>query len=96
MSMHFSLQIAAADMIVSMLQLLLLTAVTQADVALRHITLTTDNLHNILCVCVCVCVWNVAQRHFAQGKRDISKFNLKLNVNHVAEANGTECVDKLA
>jgi len=53
---------AAADMIISMLQLLLLTAVTQALVALTHNTLTTDKLHTVLCV------WTVAHRHFAPGR----------------------------
>jgi len=58
--MHFSLQTTVADMIFSML--LLLTEVTQARLALTDITLTTDQLHTVLCV------WNVAQRHFASGK----------------------------
>jgi len=40
---------AVADMAVSML-LLLLTAVTQAAVALTDSTLTTDQLHTVLCV----------------------------------------------
>jgi len=50
MLMQFSLQITAADMTLSMLQLLLLTAVTQAIVALTPNTLTTDQLHTVLCV----------------------------------------------
>ena len=53
---------AAGDMIISMVQLLLLTAVTQALVALTHNTLTTDQLHTVLCV------WTVAHRHFAPGR----------------------------
>jgi len=60
MPIHFSLQMAVADMFVSML--LLLTAVTQAAIALRDITLTTDQLHTVLCL------WTVAQRHFTPGK----------------------------
>ena len=42
--------------------MLLLTAVTQAYVALTHSTLTTDQLHTVLCV------WTVAHRHFAPGR----------------------------
>ena len=62
--MNFFLQIVAADMSVSMLQLkLLLIAVTQAAVALTDITLTTDQLHTLLCV------WSVAHRHFAPARR---------------------------
>jgi len=49
-------------MAVSMLLVLLLTAVTQAVLALRDITLTTDQLHTVLCV------WTVAHRHFAPGR----------------------------
>jgi hypothetical protein len=60
--MHFSLRVAGADMAVKMLLLLLLTAVTQAAVALTHSTLTTDQLHTVLCV------WTVAHRHFAPGR----------------------------
>ena len=41
---------------------LLLTAVTQEAVALTDSTLTTDQLHTVLCV------WNVANRHFAPGR----------------------------
>jgi len=59
MPMHFSLQTAVADMLVSML--LLLTAVIRAALALTDSTLTTDQLHTVLCV------WTVAQRHFARG-----------------------------
>jgi len=47
-------------MAVSML--LLLTAVTQAAVALTGSTLTTDQLHTVLCV------WTVAQRYLAPGR----------------------------
>jgi len=50
MPMHFSLQMSGANKAVSML--LLLTAVTQAAVALTHSTLTTDQLHTVLRVCV--------------------------------------------
>ena len=61
--MHFSLQMAGADASVSMLLLLLLSAVTQAAaVALTVSTLTTDQLHTVLCV------WTVAYRHFAPGR----------------------------
>ena len=63
MTMHFFLQLAGADVTVSMLLLLLLlTAVTQAALALTHSTLTTDQLHTVLCV------WTVAHRHFAPGR----------------------------
>ena len=50
--MQFYLQMARADMAVSMLQLLLLllTVVTQAAVALTDSTLTTDLLQ-MSCVC---------------------------------------------
>ena len=48
-------------MAVSML-LLLLTAVTEAAVPLTDRTLTTDQLHTVLCV------WTVAQRNFAPGR----------------------------
>jgi len=58
--MHFSLLMAGANMAVSML--LLLTAVTQAAVALTDSTLTTDQLHTVLCV------WTVAHRYFATGR----------------------------
>ena len=47
-------------MAVSML--LLLTAVTQAAKALTDSTLTTDQLHTILCV------WTVAHKHFTPGR----------------------------
>ena len=61
--MLLSLQMTAADMTFSMLQLmLLLTAVTQADVASTDSTLTTDQLHTVLCV------WTIAHRHFAPGR----------------------------
>jgi len=60
MQKHLSLQMAAADLAVSML--LLLTAFIQVVLALRDITLTTDQLHTVLCV------WNVAHRHFAPGR----------------------------
>jgi len=42
--------------------LMLLTAVTLADVVLTDSTLTTDQLHTVLCV------WTVANRHFAPGR----------------------------
>jgi len=57
-----SLQITAADMTLSMLHLLLLTAVTQAAIALTSNTLTTDQLHTVLCM------WTVAHKHFAPAK----------------------------
>jgi len=61
--MQFSLQMAGADISVSMLLLMLLTVVTQAAaVALTDSTLTTDQLHTVLCV------WTVANRHFAPGR----------------------------
>jgi len=60
--MHFSLQMAAADMSVTMLYMLLLTAVTQAAVPLTDSTLPTVQLHTVLCV------WTVARRHFAPGR----------------------------
>jgi len=62
MPMNFSLQMTADNMFVSMMQLLMLTVVTQADVALTDSTLTTDQLHTVRCV------WNIAHRHFALGK----------------------------
>jgi hypothetical protein len=59
--MHFSLQMAGACMLVSML--LLLVAVTQTvSVAIKINTLTTDQLHTVLCV------WSIAHRHFAPGR----------------------------
>ena len=58
--MHFCLQMVGADKVLSML--LLLTAVTQAAVALTESTLTTDQMHTVLCV------WTVAHRHFAPGR----------------------------
>ena len=57
--MYFSLQVTANEMTVSMLQLLLLTAVTQDVVALTQNTPTTDHLHKVLRL------WTVAHRHFA-------------------------------
>ena len=60
--MQFSLQMVRTDMAVSMLLLFLLTAVTQAALVLTHSTLTTDQLHTVLCV------WTVAHRHFAPGR----------------------------
>ncbi len=64
MPMHFYLQMEGTDMAVSMLLLLLLllTAVTQAVVAVTDSTLTTDQLHTVLCV------GTVAHRHFAPGR----------------------------
>ena len=59
--MKFSLQMAAANTYVRIL-LLLLTAITQAAVALTVSTLTTDQLHTVLCV------WTVVHRHFAPGR----------------------------
>jgi hypothetical protein len=61
MAMHFSLQMAAADIALSML-FLLLTAVTQVAVTPPDRTLTTDQLHTVLCV------WTVARTHFTQGR----------------------------
>ena len=49
-------------MSVSILLLLMLTAVTQAAVALTDSSLTTDQQHTVLCV------WTVAHRHFAPGR----------------------------
>ena len=49
-------------MAVSMLLLLLLTAVTQTAVALTESTLTTHQQHTVLCV------WTVAHRHFEPGR----------------------------
>ena len=60
--MHFSLQMAAADIFATMLYTLLLTAVTQAAVPLTDSTLPTAQLHTVLCVC------NVARRHFSPGR----------------------------
>jgi len=61
MAMHFSLQMARNDVSVSIL--LLLAAVSQgAAEALPASTLTTDQLHTVLCV------WAVAHRHFAPGR----------------------------
>jgi hypothetical protein len=51
---------SGADRAVSML--LLLTAVTQAAVVLTDSTLTTDQLHTVLCV------WTVAHRYFTPGR----------------------------
>ena len=47
--MPFTLQMAGADMAVTMLQLL--TAATQAAEVLTDSTLTVDQLHTVLCVC---------------------------------------------
>jgi hypothetical protein len=58
----FSLQISLTIMAVSVLQLLLLTTVTQAVVPLTVSTLTTDQLHTVRCV------RTVAHRYFAPGK----------------------------
>jgi len=52
---------AGSFIAVSML-LLLLTVVTQAAVALTDSTLTTDQLHTVLCV------WTVAHSHFTPGR----------------------------
>jgi len=60
--MHFSLQMTEADKTISMLQLLLLTAVTQALLALTDSTLTSHQLHIFLVV------WTVAHRHFAPAR----------------------------
>jgi hypothetical protein len=60
MAMQFCLQMAAADIALSVL--LLLTAVTQAAIAPPDPTLTTDQLHTVLCV------WTVARTHFAPGR----------------------------
>jgi len=57
--MHFTLQMAVAEMFFNML--LALTAFIQTDLALRDSTLTTDQLHTALCV------WTVAHRDFAPG-----------------------------
>ena len=57
--MSFSLEMTTDNMSVSMLQMLLLTAVTQAAVALTPNKLTTDQVHTVLCV------WIVTHRHFA-------------------------------
>ena len=57
--MHFYLQMEGTDMAVSML---LLTVVAQAAVAVTDSTLTTDQLHTVLCV------GTVAHRHFAPGR----------------------------
>jgi len=61
MAIHSCTLGAGADMQVSML-LLLLTAVSQAAVALTDRTLTTDQLHTVLCV------WTIAHRYFATGR----------------------------
>jgi len=53
---------AAADMSVTMLYMLLLTAVTQAAVPLTNSTLPTAQVHTVLCL------WIVARRHFAPGR----------------------------
>jgi hypothetical protein len=51
---------SGANMAVSIL--LLLIAITQAAVTLTDSTLTTDQLHTVLCV------WTVAHRYFAPGR----------------------------
>jgi hypothetical protein len=79
MPKHFSLQMAGAKISVSTLLLLLLTAVTQAAVALTDSTLTTDQLHTGLCV------WTVASRYFAPGKPVV----LSLPVNRPDVARST-------
>jgi hypothetical protein len=60
--MHFSLQMAGANIPVSMLLILLLNAVTQAAVALTDSMLPTDQMHTVLCVST------VASRYFAPGR----------------------------
>jgi len=60
--MHFSLQMAPADMFATMLYTLLLTAVTQAAVPLTDSTLPKDQQHTVLCV------WTAARRHFTPGR----------------------------
>jgi hypothetical protein len=60
--MHFSFQMSRTDIAVSVLQLLLLTAVTQAAVPLTVSTLTTDQLHTVRCV------RTVAHTYFAPGR----------------------------
>jgi len=75
--MHFSLQISEADNVVSML--LLLTAVTQAAVALTDNTLTTDQLHTVQCL------WTVAHRYFTPGRHlVVSLPRTKLDVARTA------------
>ena len=67
MSVHCCLQTAGTDMVVSMLQLLPLTAVTQDAVALTDSMLTPNLLERVLCL------WTIAHRPFAPGKlRDVS------------------------
>jgi len=60
MPMHSPLRMAGYDIAVSIL--LLLTAVSQAAVALTDSTLTTEELHTVLCV------WTVANQYFAPGR----------------------------
>jgi len=63
MTTHFYLQMARADMSVSMLlRLLLLNSETQTTVLLRDSRLTTEQQQTVLCV------WTVANRHFAPGR----------------------------
>ena len=80
MPMHFSLQMAEADMSVSMLLplMLLQAAFTQAAVALTVSTLTTDQLHTVLCV------WTVAHRHFEPGRTLV--LSLPRTMPHVARS----------
>ena len=62
----------------SVSMLLLLAAVTQASVALTVSTLTTDQLHTVLCV------WTVAHRHFAPGRPLV--ISLPRSTSHVARS----------
>ena len=64
MTLHFFLQMSGFDMAVGML-LLLLFAVTQSALALTQNTLTTEQLHAVLCV------WTVANRHFVRGRTPV-------------------------
>jgi hypothetical protein len=59
MLIHFSLQMAEADISVSILLLLLAAVIQAAAKILTVSTLTTDQLHTVLRE------WNVAHRHFA-------------------------------
>jgi len=91
--MHFSLQMAAADMFATMLYTLLLTAVTQAAVPLTDSTLTTAQLHTVLCV------WTVARRHFTPGRplvvslpRTTPEDARSVLSAHLAQADGLQTV----
>jgi len=53
---------SGADMTVSILLLLLLNSVTQAEAVVTDIRLTTQQLETVLCVCT------VAHKHFAPGR----------------------------